>query len=270
MPQASAGAVVGDDPVAEANGLPSRGHPADHGGGVEVLPPQGGDGRFPAAGVILHAQEVGNKHVVVGVGVAGPGGGVTGDGVDQAGGGCEHAGPAPPAADVTGQGVEVGQGGVALGVHDAVHVLGPADHAELGHALVGGDDQLHPRPAGANQALAGGGVDRPARAVEGGELGLGHRAHQAQGGGARTTPRQRRLASRGVVLQRLAGVIVGPLRGVGEVVGHRIGSHHRHPRHRSPNRRLKSSSRSAASTTGVISVGTRQLRPIGFGMGQTD
>jgi hypothetical protein len=27
-----------------------------------------------------------------------------------------------------------------------VHVLGPADHPEFGHGLVGRDDQLHPRP----------------------------------------------------------------------------------------------------------------------------
>jgi hypothetical protein len=230
--EVSAGAVVGDDPVAQAHGFAGGGHPAGHGGGVQVLAPQGGGGRLPAAGVVLHGQQVGHQHVVMGVGVAGPGGGVAGVGVDQARGWREHPGPSPPPADVAGQGVEVGEGGVALGVHNAVHVLGPTDDAELSHALVGGDDQLHARPPGRDQALAGGGVDGAARAVEGGELRLGHRADQTEGGGARAAPRQRGFAPRGVVLQGPTRVIVGPLGGVGVVVGHRVGSHHRHPRHR--------------------------------------
>jgi hypothetical protein len=65
-----------------------------------------------------------------------------------------------------------------------VHVLGPADDTELGHRLVGGDDELHARAAGADQALACRRVDGAAGAVERLVLGLGDVADQAEGPGA--------------------------------------------------------------------------------------
>jgi hypothetical protein len=170
----------------------------------------------------------------VGVGVAGPGGGVAGDGVDQAAGAGGHRRVAPPATLLDCQSVQVVQRGIPLGVEDAVHVLGPPDDPQLGHALVGGDHQLHARALRAHQALAGGGVDGAARAVEGVELRRGHAARQSQRRSARAPPHQGRLASRGVVLQGLAGMVVGPEADVGLVVGHRVGPHHRHERHRAP------------------------------------
>ena len=61
-------------------------------------------------------------------------------------------------------GVEVGHGRVALGVDDGVHVLGPADHPQLGHALGRRDDQLHTRPRVAtSSAPVRGSGRRPAR-----------------------------------------------------------------------------------------------------------
>ena len=47
-----------------------------------------------------------------------------------------------------------------------MHVLGLADNAELSHALVGGDDDLHSRPARLHEASTGVGVSGPARAEE--------------------------------------------------------------------------------------------------------
>lgn len=42
--QAPRGAVVGNDAVAQSHGLAGGCHPADHGGGMHVLAPQGGVG----------------------------------------------------------------------------------------------------------------------------------------------------------------------------------------------------------------------------------
>jgi len=137
---------------------------------VEVLTQQGRVGALPAALAVGHLHQVGHQDVVVGVGVAGPGGGVAGHRIDQTAGSGAHRRVAPPAALLDDQAVQVGQRGVTLGVEDAVHVLGPTDDPQLGHGLVGGDHQLHAGTAGADQALAGGGVDRPAGAVEGVEL----------------------------------------------------------------------------------------------------
>ena len=74
---------------------------------------------------------------------------------------------AAPAAHLEGDLIEVAKGGVALGVHDGVHVLGPADHPQLGDALVGRDDELHPRASRRNQALGGTGTAGTSWTVEG-------------------------------------------------------------------------------------------------------
>ncbi len=169
----------------------------------------------------------------MGARVAGPGCGVASGGVDQALGRGAHRRLPPSSPEAPGQVVEVGQGGVSLGVHDPVHVLGPADHTQLGHRLVGRDHQLQPRALGVHQPLPGGGVTGPARAVEGGVLLVGHRALQAQQPGAGAAPQQRRLAPGGVVGQGLARVVVAPGQHGGSVVLDRIGSHDPHPGHRS-------------------------------------
>ena len=218
MAETPGGAGVGHDAVAQLDRLLGGGDPAEHGGGVEVLAPQGGVGRLPAALGVGHAHQVGDQDVVVRAGVAGPGGGVAGDGVDEAlGRGALHR-PASPAAHGAGQLLQIGQGGVALGVHDPVHVLGPADDAQLGHGLVGRDDQLQARAFGVDQALARRRITGAVGAEETLVLGVGDRALQAEGRGTPATPQQRRLASGGVVGQGLTGVVVAPGEDRGSVV----------------------------------------------------
>ena len=112
-----------------------------------------------------------------------------------------------------------------------VHVLGPADHAQLGDGLVSRDHQFQPRALGVHQPLAGGGVTGAAGAVEGGVLLVGHRALQAQQPSAGAAPQQGRLAPGGVVRQGLARVVVAPGQHGGPVVVDRIGSHDLHPGH---------------------------------------
>ena len=99
------------------------------------------------------------------LGVAGPGRGVAGHGPRQAVGRC-RTWPAPPPALLLNHLVQVGHGGVSLGVQDQVHVLGPADHAQLGHRLVRGYDQLHPGPQAMHEPLAAVGVASAAGAED--------------------------------------------------------------------------------------------------------
>jgi hypothetical protein len=98
LAQAARRAVVTLDAVSETDGLPGCGHPADHGGGVEVVPGKGHVRRLPATTVVLHAHEVGDKHMVVRRGVAGPAGGVARHGVGQARGGRGYRRRTTPAA----------------------------------------------------------------------------------------------------------------------------------------------------------------------------
>ena len=49
---------VGDDGVARLDGHTGRGHPPDHGGGMDMRPPQGRVGRLPAADLIGHGHHV--------------------------------------------------------------------------------------------------------------------------------------------------------------------------------------------------------------------
>jgi hypothetical protein len=100
---------IGLDAVTQFDCSGSRGHAPHHGGGVEVLPPEGGVGGLGAALLIQHLDHIGDEHVVVGAGVPGPGGGMPGVGVDEAGGRGGDSGHAPPAAPLPGQLVQVGQ-----------------------------------------------------------------------------------------------------------------------------------------------------------------
>jgi hypothetical protein len=112
---------------------------------------------------------------------------------------------------------------------------------QLGHRLVGGHHQLHPRALGVDHPCPRGGVSGSARAVDGAVLGVGDIAHQAQGLGTGAAPCQRRLAPAGVVGQGLARVVAGAGNDGLAVVVDRVGSHHPHPRH--ANLRLQSCSR---------------------------
>ena len=72
VPEPARGAGIGLDGVAQFDRHPGRRHPAGHGGGVQVLPPQRRVGRLPPALFILHLDEVGQQDVVVRAGVASP------------------------------------------------------------------------------------------------------------------------------------------------------------------------------------------------------
>lgn len=170
--------------------------------------------------------------MIVRAGIPGAGGGVTGMRVDQPAGGGSHRVLAAPAAHPAGQRVEVAHRRVALRVHDQVHVLGPADNPQLGHALVRRYDDLHTRTPSRYQPLPAVGVAGAARPVDSLVLLGGHRPGQAQSLGAAAPPGQGCLTPGRVVGQRLAGKVV-------DVVVHRLAvvldrrvAHHSHPTHR--------------------------------------
>ena len=148
-------AVVGDDPVAQLDSDTRRAEPSVGGGGVEVLAPQRGVGGLPATAVVEHLDQVGDQHVIVRARITRPGGGVAGDGVQQAARRGRRRRSSTAAAALTGQLLEVGQRAVALGVEDAMHVLGAPDHAELGDRLVRRHHDLQPGPLRRHQPLPG-------------------------------------------------------------------------------------------------------------------
>ena len=149
------------------------------------------------------------------------------------------------------------QGGVSLGVHDPVHVLGPADHPQLGHGLVGGDDQLHARALGGDQPLAGRRVDRATETVDRLVLAVGDVADEAEGLGPGAAPDEGRLAPGGVVGQGRGGRRRDAERCRGGRPPSPLPSSASTP---APNGTLEPCSGSSVPTTGVICSGTRRLR----------
>ena len=147
---------------------------------------------------------------------------MAGVGVDQPVGRGRRGRPTSPAAHAAGHPVEVGEGGVALGVHDQMHVLGPADHPQLGHALMRRDHQLHARPAGLHQPLPAFGVAGAARPEDRLVPFRRHRTGQAERLSAAPAPAQRGLAPGRVVGQRHGRVVVAPLDDRVAVVRHRL------------------------------------------------
>ncbi len=164
---------VGLDAPAQLHRPAGRGQAAHRGRRLQLVTPQGGVRRLPAPGAVVHLEEVGDQHVVVRARVARPGRGMAGVGVDEPAGGRRRPRPAPTAPAGPGHLVEVGQGGVALGVEQAVHDLAQVDHPELGDGLVGRDDELHPWTARPHQPDTRGRVLRPAGGEE--RLVLGRR-----------------------------------------------------------------------------------------------
>ncbi len=177
------------------------------------------------------SNHVGDQHVIVRARVAGPGGGVAGVRVDQPGRLGRQCFSASASAALFGQVVQIAQRGVPLGVHDGVHVLGPPEHPQFGHRLVGGDDQLHARPLGRHQALTGHGICRPARPVEGVVGGVVDRTDKTEGRSARAAPGERGFAPGPVVVEGRAGEVVAALDDGFTVVVDRLRSHHPHPGH---------------------------------------
>ena len=129
---------VGLDPVAELDGLGRSRHAADGGGGMEVVAEQPGVERLPAAPFVAHTYQIRDQHMIVDLGVTGSCRRMAGHGPGEAFRRCPQLCPPPPAALLLYDLVEVGHRGVALGVEDRVHVLGPADHAQLGYRFVRG------------------------------------------------------------------------------------------------------------------------------------
>ncbi|HWG75150.1 MAG TPA: hypothetical protein VG184_13955 [Acidimicrobiales bacterium] len=134
-PEAPRRAGVGLDAVAEPDGGGRRRHPSDRGRGVEVVSHQSGVEALPPAPGVAHGHHVGDQNMVVHLGVTAAGAGMARRRPGKPARRRRCLGPSPPAAPLGHQGVEIGEGGVAFGVDDGVHVLGPADHAQLGHRL---------------------------------------------------------------------------------------------------------------------------------------
>ena len=154
-------------------------------------------------------------------------------GVDEPTCRARLSGSPATAAYLSGDPVEVAEGGVALGVHDLMHVLGPADHSELCHALVSRHHELHSRPAGRHEALRGAGMAGSPRAVDRLVVRRRHRAGDTERHRTRTSPHERCLAPGRVVGKRHPRMVIGALEHCVAVVRHRLGSHHSHPRHSS-------------------------------------
>lgn len=61
---------------------------------------------------------------------------MSGGGIGESRGGGGNGGHTPSTTASLGHLVQIVQSGIPFRIHDGVHVLGPADHAEFGHRLV--------------------------------------------------------------------------------------------------------------------------------------
>ena len=107
VPEPTRRSVVGRDGVAELDGFGRRSHPAERGGGVKMSLQCGGVQGFPAGFAVGHVAQVCDQNVIVGFGITGPGGGVTGARPDQTMGGTPGLGPASASAPGHEPGVEI-------------------------------------------------------------------------------------------------------------------------------------------------------------------
>jgi hypothetical protein len=112
-----------------------------------------------------------------------------------------------------------------------MHVLGPADHPQLGHRLVRTDDDLHAWPHATDQALAAERVVGPACGEDRSPLGHVHFAVEPKPRSAGAAPGHGRLTSGRVVVERPGHRVVAPAGHGVLVVADRAGAHHPHPRH---------------------------------------
>ena len=152
---------------------------------------------------------------------------------ETAGGGA-LLGAAPPATAVNHDVVQVGHGGVPFGVGDEVHVLGPADHPELGHRLVGTDHQFHAGAQTSDQTLTAHRVVRPTGPEHRSPLVQVDFAVQAEPRRPSPAPGHGCLTPGGVVLKSAGHRVVAPSGHGVLVVADGVEPHHPHPRHRPP------------------------------------
>jgi hypothetical protein len=169
--------------------------------------------------------------MIVWAGIPSPGRGVASVRIHQPAGLGGHRGDTPPAAHPTRNAVEVGEGGVAFGVHNQVHVLGPADHPQFGHRLVRRYDQFHPRPLRRYQTFPGTWMAGTTRPVDRLVILRGHSTFQTEDFCAGASPGEWCLTPRGVIGQRPARIIVTAFQHRGPVVLDRLPAHHPHPGH---------------------------------------
>ena len=168
------------------------------------------------------------------LGVAGPSCGVTGHGPREPARWGTQLRPASSPALLCCHLVEVREGGGGFGVQDGVHVLGPADDAELGHRLPRADHQLHARAQAGHQALPTPGMVGAAGTEQRPPVGHVHFSFEAEQGRPRATPGHRRLAPGGVIVEGVVHRVVAPAGHGVLVVGDRVSPHHPHPRHVAP------------------------------------
>jgi hypothetical protein len=225
---------VGLDAIAELHCFGRPRHAPYGGGGVEMVTQLPGVQALPAAPLVAHGHDIGHQDMVVDLGVAGSRRRMARHRPGEASGGGALLGAASTAAAVHHDLVQVGHGGVPFGVDDQVHVLGPADHPELGHRLMRAHHKFKARAQTGDQALAAQRVVRPAGAEDRSPLVQVHFSVQAQPRRPGPAPRHRCLAPGGVVIESAGhGVVAPPGHGV-LMVAHGVEPHHPHPRHRPP------------------------------------
>ncbi len=96
---------------------------------------------------------------------------------------------------------------------------------------MGRDDDLEPRPLRPHESFPGDRMAAATRAEDGPERLRGHLAVQAELFGDGAAPAEWGLAAGAVVVEGLAGVVVGPAEHVLFVIRHGFGAHDREPSH---------------------------------------
>jgi hypothetical protein len=178
--EASGRARIGDDRVTELDSLGGSSHPSYRRRRVQVISQERRVGAFPTSAGVTHEHGVRDQHVVVHLGIAGPGRRVAGGRPDEPTGGNACLGASPPTSSFCDETVQVLEGGVTLGVDDLVHVLGATDHAQLGDRLMRRDDELQAGTQTAHEALACAGVMRTTYAEDGPVVSEVHFTGQAE------------------------------------------------------------------------------------------
>lgn len=229
------------DPIPQLHRHPRGGDPPDRGRRVQLIADEGGVETFPAAPVVSHPHHVGDQHMIMDLGVPGPGCRMPRRRPNQTPGPRGGGRLPPPPAYPGDHRIQIGHRGVAFRIADGVHVLGPADHPQLGDRLRRRHHQLQARPAGGPPAgrRCGAGGPRPARTPP--DTPPGWLPRRRRGDEPRTRP------TRGVSHPETRNRRGRPQH------DHRR-ARRRSPRGRRPNRRPSSASKPSAppDTTGAV------------------